>query len=71
MTMRYAQLLPGFLQETINQGSLFGTGTKIGTSEVGSQLPETKEVMEVFERKGNKEWLGLLNDFRTFRVEPL
>ena len=27
-TMRYAHISPGFLQEAINRGSLFGTGTK-------------------------------------------
>ena len=51
-TARYAHLSPGFLQEAINRGSLFGTGTKTGTSEGRGPLPKLEEVMEGIKRKG-------------------
>ncbi|GJL67707.1 MAG: integrase [Nitrospirales bacterium] len=57
-TLRYAHLSPGFLQDAVNRGSLFGTGTKTGTSELGGQLPEPEQVMEGIERKDEIGWLG-------------
>jgi integrase len=36
-TLRYAHLAPGHLQEAVNRGSLFGTGTKTGTNRTGGQ----------------------------------
>ncbi|HBP90858.1 MAG TPA: hypothetical protein DD706_24590, partial [Nitrospiraceae bacterium] len=57
-TVRYAHLSPGFLQDAINRGSLVGTGTKTGTSEVEGLIPEKDDVMEVFERKDEIGWLG-------------
>ena len=56
--MRYAHLSPGFLQEAINRGSLFGTGTKTGTSEPDKPVEETVEMSEVVERKDEIGWLG-------------
>ena len=35
-TMRYAHLSPGHLREAVNKGSLFGTGSKTGSSDKGS-----------------------------------
>lgn len=57
-TMRYSHLSPSFRHEAINQGSLFGPGTKTKTSGVEGPIPEKNDVMEAVERKENEGWLG-------------
>lgn len=56
--MRYAHLSPGFLQDAINRVSLFGTGTKTGTSEKEEVIIQSIGKTEMQERKEETEWLG-------------
>ena len=60
--MRYAHLSPGYLQDAINHGSLFGTGSKTGSKDVSKDVTtgklgeaETPQPLETYEEN---EWLG-------------
>lgn len=56
-------------KEAINEVSLSETGTKSWTSESDKPAEETEKWSEAFERKEEIDWLGLVDDFRTFRLE--
>ena len=57
-TMRYAHLSPEYLQDAINHGSLFGTGSKTGSKDVTAGKPGEAERLQPLETYEENEWLG-------------
>ena len=51
-TLRYAHLAPGHLKESVNRGSLFGTGSKTGSKEKGSQAERSQPLENLARPEG-------------------
>ncbi len=51
-TLRYVHLAPGHLKEAVNRGSLFGTGSKTGSKEKGSQADCSQPLAKVARPEG-------------------